>query len=370
MTHKMIRNRGCSRVLATGLAVLLVAGTIARPASAEPPSKVLPDLVDRPTIKAIDRGMNYLAKTQRRDGSWLNQGGWGSYPAVMSALSGLSFMAGGSTASSGPYSKEVRRALAYLLRLSESNKDGYITGSNSGRGMYGHGFSMLFLASCYGTEGSAEYGERLKTALDKAVKVCTSAQSGKGGWYYTPTSRSDEGSVTVTQLQSLRACRNVGIKVPKKTISEAVNYLKICQNGDGGISYSASSRGSSRPAISAAAIACFYSAGIYDRNTGGSGKEAQMVEKLVKYVKGKVTVDQGGGYSGYYFYTHLYMSQVMYMRGGSDWKGYYPKMARKLRDMQAADGSWNGDNIGTVYGTAIAGIILQLPYGYLPIVQK
>jgi hypothetical protein len=45
-------------------------------------------------------------------------------------------------------------------------------------------------------------------------------------------------------------------------------------------------------------------------------------------------------------------------------------MAKKLRSMQAPDGSWNGDNIGTTYGTAIATMILQLPYGYLPVVQR
>jgi len=38
--------------------------------------------------------------------------------------------------------------------------------------------------------------------------------------------------------------------------------------------------------------------------------------------------------------------------------------------MQSPDGSWNGDNVGTTYGTAIATVILQLPYNYLPIYQK
>ena len=37
---------------------------------------------------------------------------------------------------------------------------------------------------------------------------------------------------------------------------------------------------------------------------------------------------------------------------------------------RAADGSWNGDGIGQVYGTAIAVIILQLPYKYLPVFQR
>jgi hypothetical protein len=370
LTHR----RGSTRPpVAAGVVAALVAGWfLAAPqqASADAPSRVLPQLMDRSTLKAVDRGLNYLSKTQRRDGSWLNQGGWGTYPSVMTSLSTMGLMAGGSTAASGPYSREVRRALAYIIRLAESDNQGVISGSNSGRSMYGHGFSTLFLAMAYGTEKDADQEKRLKKVLDKAVKVIESSQSAKGGWYYTPSSRNDEGSVTVTQLQALRACRNAGIKVDKKVIDKSAKYLKLCQNGDGGISYSASSRGSSRPAISAAAIACFYSAGIYDRETGGKGMEAQMVEKLLKYVKNHVSVERGGGYSGYYFYTHLYMSQAMYMRGGNEWKRYYPAMARHLKQIQSPDGSWNGDNIGTTYGTAIATMILQLPYGYLPIVQR
>ncbi len=364
----------CGHARAWGLIAMGAVLGIGGVTFADAPSRVLPKLMDRSTIKAVDLGLNYLAKTQRRDGSWLNQGGYGSYPEVMTSLAGLALMAGGSTPQSGPYSREVRRAMGFVIRTAEKNTQGLICGNN-GQTMYAHGFSMLFLATCYGCEGDEESENRLKKVLTKAVEVTGAAQSKPGGsspgggWYYTPSS-GDEGSVTVTQLQALRACRNVGIKVDKRIIDKAVKYLKFCQNGDGGISYSASSRGSSRPAISAAAIACFYAAGIYDRQTGGRGGESDMVEKLVSYVKGTVNPDAGGAYGGYYFYTQLYMAQAMYMRGGRDWKGYYPRLAQSLRSLQAPDGSWNGDNIGTTYGTAIAGIILQLPYGYLPIVQR
>jgi hypothetical protein len=37
---------------------------------------------------------------------------------------------------------------------------------------------------------------------------------------------------------------------------------------------------------------------------------------------------------------------------------------------QSNDGSWEGDAVGKVYGTAIALVILQIPYGYLPILQR
>ena len=37
---------------------------------------------------------------------------------------------------------------------------------------------------------------------------------------------------------------------------------------------------------------------------------------------------------------------------------------------QQQDGSWHGDSVGKVYGTAIAATIMQLPYALVPIYQR
>jgi len=364
------------------LAVALAAAPTARmggpggaPALAAPPAAILPEMVTPGTVAAIEKGLRYLARTQRPDGSWLGSGSYAGYSAVMTSLAGVALLSSGSTPETGPYFRQVRKAMLYVLRLAEAGDDGLIVGPGGvGRSMYGHGFSMLFLAQCYGMDLNPDFGKRIRSALHNAVALTARAQSDlgarhkhAGGWYYTPYSDSDEGSVTVTQLQALRACRNAGIKVPRSTIDRAVEYLKFCQQPDGGICYSASSRGSSRGPISAAAIACFYAAGVYDRRTGGADKEAEMVERLVQYVKRAVRVDSSGGH---YFYSHFYMAQVMYQRGGQDWREYYPQISNRLVGMQNPDGSWMGDGVSTTYGTAIATTILQLPYGYLPICQR
>ena len=49
---------------------------------------------------------------------------------------------------------------------------------------------------------------------------------------------------------------------------------------------------------------------------------------------------------------------------------YYPKIRERLLTLQYPDGSWMGDGVGTTYGTALACVILQLPYGYLPIFER
>ncbi|MFP4104913.1 MAG: prenyltransferase/squalene oxidase repeat-containing protein [Phycisphaerae bacterium] len=362
------------RSLTAGLAaVLLTIVATSAPARAEAPSSVLPDMVTRESVKSTKKGLNYLVRTQRNDGSWFNAGSHGTYPCVMTSLAGMALLGSGSTPESGTYSRNVHKAMQYLLKVSEAHKDGLIADDSGGasRTMYGHGFSLLFLSQCYGTEINKKYEKRLKTALDKAVDLVERSQSKEGGWIYTPNGRSDEGSVTITQLQALRAARNVGIKVNKKTIDKAVQYIKKCQNADGGICYSLRSRGSSRPPISAAGIACFYSAGVYDKETGGRGEEAKMVEKLVAYCKRTIKVSGGSrGAWGHYYYAHYYFGQSMYMRGGKDWKDYFPKMRDHLIKLQQLDGSWDGDGVGPVYGTAVACTLLQLPYGYVPIYQR
>ena len=77
--------------------------------------------------------------------------------------------------------------------------------------------------------------------------------------------------------------------------------------------------------------------------------------------------NKGGGHA---FYTHLYAAQGFYMAGDEYWDAYFPKARDQLLAMQQPDGSWNGDGIGQVYGTAIAAIILQLPFKYLPVFQR
>ena len=351
---------------ATGLVVSIVLVAVGRPVGGVAPGPTLPEFVTPESVAAVDKGINYLVKTQRADGSWRNAGGYGSYPAAMTSLAGLALLAGGSTPEDGPYARNVKRAMLYILRLAKQRKDGLI--AKGGQSMYGHGFSMLFLAQCYGVEGGTRYGKDIHAVLDKAVALTVKAQSKHGGWIYTPTGGGDEGSVTVTQLQALRACRNVGVKVPRATIDKAVQYLKDCQNGDGGICYSFRSRGGSRPAISAAAIACFYAAGVYDRQGAAAVEEAKMVDRLVTYCRGSVEV--AGSSRGHYFYAHFYMAQAMYQRGGKDYRTYYPRLCSRLLKTQNGDGSWMGDGVGTTYGTALACVILQLPYGYLPVYQR
>ena len=338
------------RRLALAAAALWLAA-FAGPAKAQAPNR--PPGITPEIEKAIQRGLAYLDRTQAPDGTWRNNGSYGAYPAAMTALALTALLASGSTSTQGPHAQAVRKGVEAVIRSQQQT--GLLTAPNEQRSMYGHGFSMLALAEAYGGEGSVATRRRIHRVLTKAAQLTQRSQSTKGGWNYTPTSRGDEGSVTITQLQALRACRNAGIKVPKSVIDRAVGYIRNSQCSDGGIAYRAGQRGSSRPSISAAAICSLYSAGVY---------EGPMIDKLLPYVKQRVPPSLGGGHA---YYTQLYMAQGMWLAGEEHWKGYGPKMFQLLLPKQSADGSWADGRVGSTYSTAIACIILQLPYRHLPI---
>jgi hypothetical protein len=340
---------------------LLLAVLMASAARAELPPR-LPPLVTPETQTAIDRGLEYLARTQSRDGAWRHGGNWGQYPVAMTALAGLAMLSNGNTATQGKYAPNVSRAATFLLASAQANGL-FARDEEAGRPMHGHGYAMLFLGELYGMEDDNDKQERIAAALRKAVELTARSQSRLGGWIYTPDSSGDEGSVTITQLQGLRACRNAGIAVPKEVIDGAMKYLDASALPDGGIAYRADRQGGSRPPITAAAVACWYNAGRYDY---------ALAVKALEYCKERVGNGEGRGTGvwGHYYYAHLYMSQIMWLSGKNNWEWYFPSMRDWLISQQASDGSWEGDGVGRVYGTAIATFILQIPYGYLPILQR
>lgn len=347
------------KLLTTGVLVAaLVIVAAERSAGAQPvPGLRLPDGITPATKDAIDRGLAYLAGRQDRQGSWSNSGrSYGGYPVAMTSLAGLALLMDGNTTTQGRYAAQVDRAARYLVR--STTPSGMIARPGlESRPMYGHGFAMLFLGQLYGMTEDVTRAQELHTVLTDAVQLTSRSQSKLGGWIYTPDSRGDEGSVTITQVQALRSCRNAGITVPKDVIDAAMAYLDKSQNSDGGIRYTASHGGSSRVPITAAAVCCWYNAGLYDD---------PRAKKALDFCKGKLK--GAGSRTGHDFYAHLYYSQALYVGKDPTWDEYYQKRRDYLLAMQDSGGSWRG-GIGDVYGTAVALIILQLPLNQLPIMQ-
>jgi squalene cyclase len=294
----------------------------------------------------VRKGLEWLKKNMNADGS--GRSGGGEQAGVM-ALAGIAFMADGNTPGEGRYGAEVDKILEFILKNCQST--GLIS-ANNGSPMYGHGFATLFLAEAYGMTKR----EDVKEKLQLAVRLIVQSQNKEGGWRYQPVPNDADLSVTIAQVMALRAARNAGIKVPKKTIDAAIDYVKKSQEPDGGFSYMLQSRGSSYPR-SAAGVACLFYSGIYD------GKE---IEKGVKYL---LSANNKRGNEYHFYYGQYYATQAMFMAGGASWEQFWPAIRKELLKRQAADGSWTGE-VGGVYSTSMALIALQVPNRLLPILQK
>jgi squalene cyclase len=285
------------------------------------------------------------------------------YPTAMAALAGTALICAGSTTTQGPFARNIRRAVDYLISKSRSN--GLIGDPTlDNRYTYGHGFAMLFLSQVLGEEEDADRREELVRTLTKAAEFSGQAQTPSGGWGYVSAkdgNNFDEGSTTITQVQGLRGCRNAGIAVPAEVIEKAKKYIYDCKNADGGISYSSTNRGTSRPAITAAALAALFNAGDYD---------SKHVPDMLDYCKKNLysIADTVRSY-GHWHYTYLYYAQVVYRQGKPEWEPFRDKLYDIIASEQKSDGSWIG-NIAPIYVTACNLIVLQLDKAYLPIYQR
>ena len=68
----------------------------------------------RPTIK---KGLEYLARSQAKDGHWGATGD--QYPVAMTGLAGIALLMEGSTIREGPYKDHIRKATDWLLDKSQ-----------------------------------------------------------------------------------------------------------------------------------------------------------------------------------------------------------------------------------------------------------
>jgi hypothetical protein len=337
--------------------------------------------------QAVERGLAWLAANQDPDGSWVAKIGYklnNDYSHLhasrghvgVTALAGMAFLAGGHLPGRGEYSETIERALAYVLSCVQ--QDGYITANDTR--MYSHAFSALFLAEIYGMTHRQDIRQPLQRSIDFIVQ----SQNEEGGWRYVPYARESDMSIVVCQVLALRAARNIGIRVPKATIDKAARYVV-----DSAVSEESLSRFYSGPIhfrsevgsfhyqkqdgsrssfpLTSAGVTALYGAGVYSD---------EAIEDGIRYLRANLrefNQRYGSNVGGHYFYWygHYYGVQAMYTAGGDGWVDYFTRVRDETLTMQQADGSFpNAIGPGPAFGTAMAVLILEIPYRFLPIFQR
>lgn len=309
--------------------------------------------------RAISRGLAFIASQQAPDGAF----GEGRYSrnVAIASLAGIALLADGHLPGRGEYGHVVDRCVDFVL--ASSTESGLIASDATNGPMYGHGFALLFLAEVYGMTaggGDTNRSARLHEAVVKGVRLVEQTQNEQGGWRYNPVPYDADVSVTICQVMALRSARNAGIEVSSEVIDRAVEYVRRCQNPDGGFKYQMEHGQSAWPRSAAGVAALFY-AGIY---------QDDAIDRGVRYLNREAMPGQANASRAHYFYGHYYAVQSMYLAGGDAWAQWWPAIREELLSLQRENGSWEDRSVGDVYGTAMALIILQMPKRYLPIFQK
>lgn len=313
-------------------------------------------VVDAQTEAVIQGAMKFLATKQTPSGAWSAH----EHQVAVTGYVLMAYLAAGNLPGEGEYGKTVSRGMQFLLDCVRS--DGYIIAPSeftNNKGMYGHGIATIALSELYGQTKDPN----VRTKLQRAVNLIVSCQNPRGGWRYFPRIESDDISVTVLQVVSLRAAKNAGLDVPDETLKRAVDYVKKCFiEKAGGFAYQPG--GGAGFARTAAAIYSLQVCGLYDD---------PMVARGSKYLIDRRAEQQ------WLTYGNFYAAPAQYMVGGETWKNWYVDIHdRLMKRVQNNNGMcfWEPledrakAQMNDVYATAIYSMILSMPWSYIPLYQR
>lgn len=315
---------------------------------------------------AVEAGLAWLAAHQRPNGSWFfdhNDGpcdgkcshaGTNGCSTAATGLAVLAFLGAGYTSEEGPYQKTVRDGIYYLISRSRINQFGADLREGT---MYGQGIATLALCEAYAMTGD----EAIKPIAQKGLDFIVSAQHKAGGWRYNPGQPGDT-TVFGWQFMALKSAKLSKLHVPTPTIHLASAYLDSVQTNNGAFyGYLSPGKEPTSTAI-----------GLLSRMYLGWRRQNTSLAQGVEYV-----FQQHPSETDIYF--NYYATMVISHYGGQMWEAWNEQMREFLINTQARRGhevgSWyfpdeHGDEGGRMYNTAMAIMILEVYYRYLPLYRE
>ncbi len=356
-----------------GLSMLFTLGVAgAEETSDVPLPETIPEAVEvkreRVRRASLKRALIWLDTSQNENGSWGKK-----HTYAVTGLACLAFLAAQDEPFFGKRNAALKRGLEFLLA---QQKDGVFP-KQGHTWIHGQGFATLALSEARGrsllTETAVELDAALLTdVVVKAASAIASNQSASGGWWYTQGDRKNhEGSTTVCAVQALVSASNYGLTVDQAVLDNGFEYLKRCQNPDGGFDYKEGPGTASMKEGTAAGVSTLALVKRFDY--------AVMLEG-VKFLE---TIGTAGlSRERFPFYGHFYASMGMRLFGEemSEEARVAPYIAAAhaaVMAWQEENGSWaergwmkGSSPEGSAYSTAFAALVLAVPEGRLSIFRR
>ena len=344
-----------------------------------------PELTDAQWDKldtTVDSAIRYLATQQRPNGSFdaIDIG----QPAVTS-LCVLAFLSRGHTPLEGPYTKQMSRAIDYVI--SKQRDDGLLCAANAAHPLYtitasyNHAINGLMLSELYGMTGPQQQ-KSIRKAIDKALHFSKREQlkpkrwkDDEGGWRYVNPAEAIDADLSITSwhLMFYRSARNAEFDVPTEDVESALEFVKRCfHDGRGTFSYGLRGygRASFSRSMAGAGVVSLALAGDHSSQMAQRAGDFILDHPFTRFNRGQLTSTDR------YFYGAFYCSQATYQLGGKHFSKFYPQHLEVMIANQNSDGSWPPEasfedrRLGSTYSTAFTVLALTPPYQLLPIFQR
>jgi hypothetical protein len=336
--------------------------------------------------RAVEMGLDYLAKQQLANGRWSLQNvalGGSAQDAASGAgqmqadtagtgLALLCFLGAGYTHTDGKYRDTVAAGVAQLVAHQKPDGDLFAGGSKY-VWYYSHGIASIALCEAYGMTKDPELREPAQKALNF---ILASQHPTFGGWRYAPQASTDT-SVSGWQVMALKSGELAGLSVPADAYAKVGRWLDGAQTL-GGAQYTY--RPESQIAHQRNASLAMTAEGLLMRLYMGWDRAHPQfvagVEHLRQNLPSIGTRTQPLRDSYYWYYA----TQVMFQAQGDAWNDWNERLRNLLINSQAQSGplagSWDprgavpdrwGLEGGRLYVTAMHLLMLEVYYRHLPL---
>lgn len=329
------------------------------------------------TEQAVEAALEWLSKNQETNGSWNSaksgggvenrvfghdrDGAGANADTGITGLAILAYLAGGHSQMEGPYQKNVRHGLDYLIEAQDSSGS-FAGGARMFARMYCHSMALLAISEAWALTGDP----KLEAAVKAGTQYTLLAQNSlDGGWRYQP---GDSGDMSQFgwQVMALHSAELAGLEIPQKNKDLMAKFIEGCAKGPNrGLAAYRPGQGPNTVMTAESFVARKM---LGQKITDGMKREATF--RITGELPSADRVNL------YYWY---YGTMAMYFSGGPEWDSWNDHLKQTLISAQSQDGtqrgSWEPDGIwgsygGRVYSTSMAALMLQVYYRYLPTSQQ
>ena len=350
---------------------------------------------------AVDAALEWFVTHQQEDGGWSlhhNDNGFcrcshsGTSPSnrrtAATALALLSFLgAGHSHQTEGRYKLVVEKGLRFLIRDPNGGIDSRVVDRDLLQ-MYSHGLASMALCEAYAMSREQNPKSELGLAAQKSLRLIETAQDWEfGGWNYRPDQRfrnesgesvrvGGDTSIFAWQLMALKSGKIGGLNVSPSALYLAQDFLdSVALEGGRHYQYLPTGgwdwrRGDDSPQTCTAI-------GLLSRMYLGWKPGDPFLDDGIDHVAQWGYILREDRVNLYYIY---YATLALHHYGGDHWEAWNSGLQDMLVQSQVRgggceSGSWYfrdayGDVGGRLLNTALAVMILETPYRFMPLYRE